>query len=285
MATQVLSGESSHFGSSSSSGLRRTKSSQSALYAAGSPTLAPRTRSKQKSSVRSKSKTNGKISSSKHSDSKHSSSKSGIRNNSSSSGKRISSSSSNLSRSSPALYQKSKSLVTSQSASSSLSRTSPSSSSSDDEDDNSDVDLFTLNRDEIHVPIYEIDTTNIILDPESHGPPPSPQGTSPPLDYTEEQSRRKKQKEPEVINVVKPNNAHNTASKAEDDLAAVSMPSRQVDYLSHEWREEEIWASWSYIVARRKQFGERSRLENASWRSWAKQRNKLNTISPKKLNW
>jgi hypothetical protein len=28
-----------------------------------------------------------------------------------------------------------------------------------------------------------------------------------------------------------------------------------------------------------------ARLENASWRTWAKQRNKLKTISPETLNW
>lgn len=27
------------------------------------------------------------------------------------------------------------------------------------------------------------------------------------------------------------------------------------------------------------------RLENASWRTWQKQRNKLRTISPETLNW
>ncbi|KYK56033.1 HEX2 protein-like protein [Drechmeria coniospora] len=72
---------------------------------------------------------------------------------------------------------------------------------------------------------------------------------------------------------------------AEDDTAIVSRPSRQVDYLSHNWREEDIWSSWRYIVSRREQFPNSTRLENASWRTWMKAKNKLKTISPEELNW
>jgi hypothetical protein len=64
-----------------------------------------------------------------------------------------------------------------------------------------------------------------------------------------------------------------------------SEPSHHVDYLSHEWKEEDIWSSWRHIVEHRKVYGERSRLENASWRTWAKSQFKLNTISPETLNW
>lgn len=45
-----------------------------------------------------------------------------------------------------------------------------------------------------------------------------------------------------------------------DDTAVKSEPSRQVDFLSHEWREEDIWSSWRHIVSQRKTiYGERSR--------------------------
>lgn len=45
-----------------------------------------------------------------------------------------------------------------------------------------------------------------------------------------------------------------------DDTAVKDDPSRQVDFLSHEWREEDIWASWRHIVSQRKTlYGERSR--------------------------
>ena len=72
---------------------------------------------------------------------------------------------------------------------------------------------------------------------------------------------------------------------SEDDSAARQEPSRHVDYLSHEWREEDIWASWRHIVSKRKVYGERSRLENASWRTWAKSKYHLRTVTPEKLNW
>lgn len=45
-----------------------------------------------------------------------------------------------------------------------------------------------------------------------------------------------------------------------DDTAIRDDPSRQVDFLSHDWREEDIWASWRHIVSQRKSlYGERSR--------------------------
>ncbi|KAH7022562.1 hypothetical protein EDB80DRAFT_12000 [Ilyonectria destructans] len=72
---------------------------------------------------------------------------------------------------------------------------------------------------------------------------------------------------------------------AEDDTAVSTRPSRQVDYLSHEWREEDIWSSWRYIVTRRGEFANSARLENASWRTWMKAKNNLKTISPESLNW
>jgi hypothetical protein len=72
---------------------------------------------------------------------------------------------------------------------------------------------------------------------------------------------------------------------SEDDSAVREEPSRHVDYLSHEWREEDIWSSWKHIVANRHQYGQPSRLENASWRTWAKTKWRLRTVSPEKLNW
>jgi hypothetical protein len=72
---------------------------------------------------------------------------------------------------------------------------------------------------------------------------------------------------------------------AEDDTAVRSQPSRHVDYLSHNWKEEDIWSSWKHIVSKRKAYNNSSRLENASWRTWAKSKNKLRTVSPETLNW
>ena len=72
---------------------------------------------------------------------------------------------------------------------------------------------------------------------------------------------------------------------AGDDLAIKIEPTRHVDYLSHNWKEEDIWASWRHIVAKRKAYSNSQRLENASWRTWAKSKYRLKTVSPETLNW
>lgn len=72
---------------------------------------------------------------------------------------------------------------------------------------------------------------------------------------------------------------------AEDDSDAMSRPWRQVDYLSHEWIEEDIWSSWRYVISKRHELSNSSRLENASWRNWARTRKGLGTVPPYKLDW
>lgn len=72
---------------------------------------------------------------------------------------------------------------------------------------------------------------------------------------------------------------------AADDTAIGIQPTRHVDYLSHEWREEDIWSSWKHIISNRDSFNNAARLENASWRTWMKAKNHLKTISPETLNW
>ncbi|KAH6702134.1 hypothetical protein BKA61DRAFT_202913 [Leptodontidium sp. MPI-SDFR-AT-0119] len=68
---------------------------------------------------------------------------------------------------------------------------------------------------------------------------------------------------------------------AEDDTAVRIQPSRNVDYLSHNWREEDIWSSRKHIIRNRKAYNNSARLENASWRTWTKSK----TVSPESLNW
>ncbi|KAL3421212.1 hex2 protein [Phlyctema vagabunda] len=75
------------------------------------------------------------------------------------------------------------------------------------------------------------------------------------------------------------------AEHAEDDTAIRIQPSRHVDYLSHNWKEEDIWSSWKHIVSKRKAYNNSARLENASWRTWIKAKNNLKTVSPETLNW
>lgn len=71
---------------------------------------------------------------------------------------------------------------------------------------------------------------------------------------------------------------------AKDDTLVQMQPFRHVDYLSHDWEEEDLWASWRHIVSKRV-YHNSARLENASWRAWTKIKNKLNTVSPESLNW
>ncbi|KAL8688820.1 MAG: hypothetical protein Q9218_005360 [Villophora microphyllina] len=75
------------------------------------------------------------------------------------------------------------------------------------------------------------------------------------------------------------------SGSAGDDMDIKREPTRHVDYLSHNWKEEDIWSSWKHVVARRKVYGNSIRLENASWRTWAKCKYRLETVSPETLNW
>ncbi|KAJ5549724.1 hypothetical protein N7535_002339 [Penicillium sp. DV-2018c] len=70
-----------------------------------------------------------------------------------------------------------------------------------------------------------------------------------------------------------------------DDSLIEDEPSRHVDYLAHDWEEEDIWSSWRYVTSRKNIYSNGVRLENASWRTWAKAKHNLKTISPESLNW
>lgn len=74
-----------------------------------------------------------------------------------------------------------------------------------------------------------------------------------------------------------------------DDNDLMYEPNRHVDYLSHKWNENEISQSWRYIILKKKKKDtdliNTARLENASWRTWAKARNNLKTVNPESLNW
>ncbi|KAA1470179.1 hypothetical protein DENSPDRAFT_741693, partial [Dentipellis sp. KUC8613] len=76
-----------------------------------------------------------------------------------------------------------------------------------------------------------------------------------------------------------------TTNAVPDDTSLSTQPRGQVDYLSHEWREEDVWRSWRNMTRQKNEIANGARLENASWRTWWKQRNKLKTISPETLNW
>lgn len=70
-----------------------------------------------------------------------------------------------------------------------------------------------------------------------------------------------------------------------DDTSATPRPTQQVDYLSHDWEEGDIWSSWRHLKSQRKVDPNFARLENALWRTWTKHKDLLWTITPEKLNW
>lgn len=71
----------------------------------------------------------------------------------------------------------------------------------------------------------------------------------------------------------------------DDSNVQTRLPSICVDYLSHDWQEDDVWTSWKAMTKHKSEIANGVRLENASWRTWAKQRGKLKTISPETLNW
>lgn len=123
-------------------------------------------------------------------------------------------------------------------------------------------DEFAYDEDEDQFPLFENNT------PQSH-----------PADTQSRQSMDTEDSYDSQINISTP------SEPANDDTSVVHEPTRHVDYLAHEWKEEDIWSSWRYIVARRKTINNSVRLENASWRTWAKAKDNLKTISPESLNW
>lgn len=72
---------------------------------------------------------------------------------------------------------------------------------------------------------------------------------------------------------------------AADDMLVEDAPSRHVEYLSHDWSEEDLRASRRYVRSHRDKYENNARLENAAWRAWTKLRDNLGTISPAALNW
>ncbi|KAF9919591.1 hypothetical protein FBU30_010782 [Linnemannia zychae] len=69
-------------------------------------------------------------------------------------------------------------------------------------------------------------------------------------------------------------------------LIPVNPPALAIDYLGNGWsNEDDIAESWKFMTKQKNDLVNGLRLENASWRNWAKQRHNLKTISPKSLNW
>jgi hypothetical protein len=78
---------------------------------------------------------------------------------------------------------------------------------------------------------------------------------------------------------------HTGGPMPDDSGITTRLPSICVDYLSHDWAEDDVWTSWKAMTKHKTEIANGVRLENASWRTWAKQRGNLKTISPETLNW
>ncbi|KAJ8657405.1 hypothetical protein O0I10_006961 [Lichtheimia ornata] len=79
-----------------------------------------------------------------------------------------------------------------------------------------------------------------------------------------------------------------TKNHADDNLSRsrhVRDPEMCVDYLSYRFDEMDLAASWRVMTKQKKEVVNGIRLENASWRTWAKHKYNLKTVSPETLNW
>ena len=137
-------------------------------------------------------------------------------------------------------------------------------------------DHCAVDDEDIHFPSYG---TQVYPDPDHRAldRPTSPKGSPSPVEATSDDFGK----------IAKTRRLSGTGSSglAGDDMAIQREPTRHVDYLSHNWKEEDIWSSWRHIVGRRKVYSNSTRLENASWRTWAKSKYRLKTVSPETLNW
>ncbi|GAA5901552.1 hypothetical protein JCM6882_006310 [Rhodosporidiobolus microsporus] len=86
-------------------------------------------------------------------------------------------------------------------------------------------------------------------------------------------------------NVAMVPSAVNGGPLPDDSELTTRLPSICVDYLSHDWAEDDVWTSWKAMTRHKAEIANGVRLENASWRTWAKQRGNLKTVSPETLNW
>ncbi|KAI8997465.1 hypothetical protein BDB01DRAFT_901848 [Pilobolus umbonatus] len=72
----------------------------------------------------------------------------------------------------------------------------------------------------------------------------------------------------------------------DDDFSPTRITSEEnVDYLSYNFDEMDLALSWRMSTKQKMTVANGIRLENASWRSWNKQRNHLKTVDPQSVNW
>lgn len=85
--------------------------------------------------------------------------------------------------------------------------------------------------------------------------------------------------------LMQPRKKHAAHDDSESQKRNVRAPEMCVDYLSYRFDEMDLAASWQVMTKQKKDIVNGLRLENASWRTWAKHKNNLKTVSPETLNW
>ncbi len=95
---------------------------------------------------------------------------------------------------------------------------------------------------------------------------------------------------PSTYSMSSDNVAQTEIFQPHDDNDITFEPKNRVDYFSYDWTDREILKSWRYVVDRKRTIDhnarvENSRLENASWRTWARAKYCLKTVTPESINW
>lgn len=72
---------------------------------------------------------------------------------------------------------------------------------------------------------------------------------------------------------------------SKDDSSIKMKPAVHIDYLSHDWTDVDLLATWKYVNSNQASYEDSPRLKNASWRSWRKTTFKLETLPCASLGW
>ena len=75
---------------------------------------------------------------------------------------------------------------------------------------------------------------------------------------------------------------------AEDDISISqhpTQPSHCVDFLAHEWKTDDLWASYKHVHSHREGIRGANRLENALWRVWWREQKGLERVDPEVIHW
>jgi len=74
-------------------------------------------------------------------------------------------------------------------------------------------------------------------------------------------------------------------SESDMGIERTAYPAHCVDYLTHDWTDEDLARSWRAVTGHNKVSSNCTRLENASWRIWTQKRHNIPTLNPAELNW